>query len=108
MNRHSNLGKPAKDIVTGFKGYIMGYCQYFTGCDNFLIVPKAKDNIHQEGEWFDINRVKILKGEGIKLVEQNEVVLEDGTRILSSWGMQNALKLTDSNSVSDTAKLSGD
>lgn len=34
-------------------------------------------------------------------------VLMDGTRILSGRGMQNALKLTDADSVNDTAKLSG-
>jgi hypothetical protein len=34
-------------------------------------------------------------------------VLADGTRILSGRGMQNALKLTDADSVNDTAKLSG-
>jgi hypothetical protein len=34
-------------------------------------------------------------------------VLADGTRILSSRGMQNALKLTDADSVNDTAKLPG-
>jgi len=34
-------------------------------------------------------------------------VLMDGTRVLSGRGMQHALRLTDSSSVSDTAKLSG-
>ena len=34
-------------------------------------------------------------------------VLEDGTRVLSNRGMQNALKLTDASTVNDTAKLSG-
>jgi len=34
-------------------------------------------------------------------------VLADGTRILSGRGMQNVLKLTDADSVNDTAKLSG-
>lgn len=34
-------------------------------------------------------------------------VLENGTRVLSGRGMQNALKLTDASSVTDTAKLSG-
>lgn len=34
-------------------------------------------------------------------------VLEDGTRILSGRGMQNALKFTDTSSVDDAAKLSG-
>ncbi|SOD97635.1 P63C domain-containing protein [Spirosoma fluviale] len=34
-------------------------------------------------------------------------VLEDGTRVLSSRGMQNSLKLVDVTTVSDTAKLTG-
>lgn len=34
-------------------------------------------------------------------------VLEDGSRILSARGMQNALKMTDATAVTDAAKLSG-
>lgn len=54
--------------------------------------------------------LKITHEGELKLTDEISLpcyVLADGTRILSGRGMQNALKLTDADSVNDTAKLSG-
>ena len=37
-----NLGRQGKDKITGFKGTIIGYVQYSTGCNQYLLVPKCK------------------------------------------------------------------
>jgi hypothetical protein len=57
------FGKKAKDVVTGFSGIAIGYCQYNTGCNQILIAPGiSKDGTFQESRWFDEQRVKFIPG----------------------------------------------
>lgn len=75
MERNTEFGKQATDIVTGFTGMITGHCSYITGCDQYLLTPKC-DEPHKkpEGHWFDENRVRIEEGESqIQLVVEDEV-----------------------------------
>ena len=68
MNK--NIGKLGEDIITGFKGTIIGYVEYQTGCNQYLIVPRCKEgeeNKKPEGHWIDDNRIQIAEGEEIKL-----------------------------------------
>ena len=53
------LGQKAKDKVTEFEGIIIGRIQYLTGCDQYGIVPPAKDGETKECQWFDEGRVEI-------------------------------------------------
>lgn len=51
------FGKTYKDVVTGFVGVATGYCNYISGCNTVLLVPKVeKDNKLLEGNWFDEQR----------------------------------------------------
>ena len=57
-----NLGKKGTDTITGFTGIIIGYVQYSTGCNQYLIVPKCskgETNKKPEGHWIDDSRIII-------------------------------------------------
>ncbi len=59
------LGQKGKDKVTGFIGIIVARSSWFTGCDQYLLSPKAKksDEI-KDAQWFDEGRIEIV-GRGI-------------------------------------------
>ena len=63
-----NLGKKAKDKITGFEGIIIGKCKYLTGCDQYGLTPPAIDNKTESTQWFDIDRVEIV-GPGVSKEE---------------------------------------
>lgn len=62
------LGQEAKDKITGLQGILIGRCQYLTGCDQYGIVPPAKDGKVSEAAWFDEGRIEII-GKGITAKE---------------------------------------
>jgi hypothetical protein len=70
------LGKKAKDKITGFEGLLTGRAQYITGCDQYLLTPQVSDSgTLQESRWVDEGRVEVI-GEGIypglvKIPDQN-------------------------------------
>lgn len=63
-----NLGKKAKDKVTGFEGIITGKINYLYGCSQYGIVPPASENKTHDCQWFDEGRIEII-GEGITAAE---------------------------------------
>ena len=53
------LGREARDVVTGFQGRITGCSTYISGCDVYLIQPPVdKVGKHVEGRWIDDNRLE--------------------------------------------------
>lgn len=58
------LGKKARDRITGFEGVITGRAQYLTGCDQYVLTPSVKDGSYQASQWFDEGRLEIT-GAGI-------------------------------------------
>lgn len=55
-----HLGKTATDKITGFTGIIIGFCCYLTGCNQYLVQPKAdKSGKVEESRWFDEQRLTI-------------------------------------------------
>lgn len=64
MIERNNLGKRARDRVSGFEGVIVGLCEYLTGCNQYGIQPPAKDGKLDSAQWFDVYRVEII-GEGM-------------------------------------------
>lgn len=51
------LGMTVKDKITGFKGVVTGTCQYISGCNQCLVVPKVgKDGDSKDSHWFDEQR----------------------------------------------------
>ncbi len=65
------LGTICKDILTGFKGVVMGRAEYFTGCNQILLTPQSltKEGKRPDGEWFDESRIEVVKDKPIKLNE---------------------------------------
>lgn len=62
------LGYTYKDRITGFQGVATGYCQYLSGCNQLLLVPKAaKDGAYKAGEWFDVQRLEQLRADRVVL-----------------------------------------
>lgn len=58
------LGVKARDKITGFEGIIIGRAQYITGCDQYVIAPKAKKGRCESAQWFDEGRVEVT-GAGV-------------------------------------------
>ena len=61
------LGMKAKDKITGFEGTITGHARYITGCDQYLLMPQAKDGKQAEGGWYDEHRLEITNEHPIRL-----------------------------------------
>jgi len=60
------LGKEAKDKITGIKGVLVGRCEHVFGCNTYGIAPKmGKDGKRPDTDWFDEGRIEIV-GKGIK------------------------------------------
>ena len=54
------LGKTVKDRITGFKGVVVGYVEYISGCNQVLIVPRVKeDGSTINSGWYDEQRIDI-------------------------------------------------
>ena len=79
-----NLGKEAKDKITGFEGIIIGKINYLFGCAQYGIAPRVKeDGKVNDTNWFDEGRIEII-GNGIApeevKVEKNGGVNRDCLR----------------------------
>lgn len=62
-----NLGKKAKDKITGFTGIITSKINYITGCDQYGLTPAvSKEGKIGDSQWFDENRIKII-GKGVSI-----------------------------------------
>ena len=73
------LGCIYEEVVTGYTGCATGYCVYWTGCDQVLLIPTTltKDGDKQDGHWIDINRVRLVttkKPRALVLHESDHVV----------------------------------
>jgi len=51
------LGAKVKDNVTGFKGIIVGRCEYLTGCRQYLVAAKCEKNKQADVAWYDEDRL---------------------------------------------------
>ena len=55
-------GDEVEDIITGFKGTITGTCFYLTGCNQYLITAKSKDQSKEPTAlWYDERRIELLE-----------------------------------------------
>lgn len=64
MFKHE-LGKEAKDVITGISGILIGRCEHMFGCNTYGIAPKAAEGQKRpDTEWFDEGRIEII-GTGI-------------------------------------------
>ena len=73
-------GDQVKEKVTGFTGTITGTCYYITGCNQYLVVAKAKDEFSEaKTSWYDEGRLTLIK-EQVVTVEEVEAI-ENGCDI---------------------------
>ena len=83
MNKHFELlGKPARDIVTGFEGVVTSLSFDLYGCVQGVITPKAdaKEGI-RDGHWFDVTRIEVTKNKTVmKLPNFDEGYIADGRK----------------------------
>lgn len=69
---NKNLGLKGTDRITGFTGTIVAYVEYYTECNQYLIVPKCKkgeENNKPSGHWFDDSRIDIKGKKPIELIK---------------------------------------
>jgi len=72
--KNKNLGKEARDKITGFTGTITGHAEYLTGCDQYVLQPLCDDiNKYPEAQWFDEGRVEFLG----QAITQNDVLADE-------------------------------
>lgn len=65
----SQIGKKARDRITGFEGVITGRSEYITSCDHILLQLETDDKgSYVEGRWFDEGRIMLL-GDGVNPAE---------------------------------------
>lgn len=59
------LGKRAKDKISGFEGIITARVEFLTGCNRYAITPTAlHDGMPLDSLYFDEGQVEVL-GDGI-------------------------------------------
>ena len=52
-----DLGVKVRDKITDFEGVITGRAEYITGCRQYCVSPKAKDNEFTGAQWLDEDRL---------------------------------------------------
>jgi hypothetical protein len=62
------LGKYARDKVTGFEGTVTAGCVHLYNCNSYVLKPRVKKGLMGESHWVDEAMVEII-GEGIKYEE---------------------------------------
>ena len=68
-------GDQVKEKITGFAGTITGTCFYLTGCNQYLITTKPKDEFSEPiSLWYDEARLSIVS-EGV--IKAQDVTGED-------------------------------
>ena len=59
-------GSTVVEKVTGFEGIITGTAFYLTGCSQYCVVGKSKDNAEAPSLWFDEGRLELKYKDTIK------------------------------------------
>lgn len=62
------LGMTYKDKITGFTGVCTGICNYISGCNQALLVPKCgEDGTAKDSQWYDVQRLEPMDAPVITL-----------------------------------------
>jgi hypothetical protein len=76
-----DLGQEAEDPITGYKGTIIGYCDFINGCRRVGIQQKYDSKNHKEfdsGKWFYEPQIKVIKKEPRPEVNTSETARRTG------------------------------
>lgn len=64
MGAKYNLGRKAKDEITGLGGIIIGFATYLDGNDEYLIAPPVdSDGKHVDSRWYNVKRIALINGD---------------------------------------------
>jgi len=64
------LGSTVKDLITGYKGVVIGRCEWLHGCTRLIVeAEELKDGKPIEPQWFDEQRVELVKKPSAKLLK---------------------------------------
>jgi hypothetical protein len=63
---YKNMGRQAKDSITGFSGTVTAFSQYISGCNRILLTSKSSAGKEAADAWFDEQRL-IFSGKAIAL-----------------------------------------
>lgn len=75
------LGLEAEDPITGYKGTIIGYCDFINGCRRVGIQQKYDSVNHKEfdsGKWFYEPQIKVIAKKPKKEVNTSETARRTG------------------------------
>jgi hypothetical protein len=54
------LGHPVRDVITGFKGIVVGIIDYISGCRQALVTPPVNEKGDIiESRYFDTDRLEV-------------------------------------------------
>ena len=68
-------GDLVQETITGFSGTITGTCFYLTGCNQYLVTAKPKDEFSEPTAlWYDEGRLTLLTP---SLFKESDVAAED-------------------------------
>lgn len=62
------FGDMVRDRITGFEGVVTAFAHFITGCDQYGVTPKAKDNKLESVVYFDEGRLDLMQAAGKPLV----------------------------------------
>jgi hypothetical protein len=63
---YKNMGRQAKDNITGFSGTVTAFSQYISGCNRILLTSKSIAGKEAADAWFDEQRLT-FSGKAITL-----------------------------------------
>ena len=66
------LGSVVEDIYSRYRGTATAYTRWLTGCARVHVESfEMKDGKLTQGEWFDVNRLKIVEAKDIQTVDHH-------------------------------------
>ncbi len=67
-NQRIELGRIARDSVSGFEGRVVGVSRYITGCDQYLLTPRSENpREKKDSHWIDDHRLEVLANDPMEL-----------------------------------------
>lgn len=78
-----DMGDEVEDVISGFRGYVVGRFEYLTGCNHYGVEPKATKDGDTKYESIDEQRLKLVKAGAVKLAREYVVVPDDEPRVLT-------------------------
>jgi heat shock protein HspQ len=61
MKRKFEFGEVVQDKITKYEGVVVGYANYMTGCDQWLVQSTAiEGNKYPESHWIDEGKLALI------------------------------------------------